>query len=224
MISICIPTYEMYGKGVQYLNELLDSIEMQTYKDYEIIVSDHSLNEDIKNACLKRENVRYLHNNRKYGSSSANLNNAIDKAQGDIIKPMFQDDKFYFKQTLLEISDCFNHIKQKWIVCESDNKNIRFTPKYNFNCYELSEGENTFGCPSAVAWKNCDLRFNEDLQWLMDCEFYTRLILKYGQPTILYNQLIYIRNWSGQVTHTITGGTVLVEREICNNLYKHLKK
>ena len=41
-VSICIPCYEMKGNGVAYLNDLMNSITAQTFKDYEIIITDHS--------------------------------------------------------------------------------------------------------------------------------------------------------------------------------------
>ena len=74
-----------------------------------------------------------------------------------------------------------------------------------------------------MAFTNCKLRFNEKLIWLMDCEFYTRLILKFGFPRYISDSVL-IREHPDRLTHKIGGGTVLVEREICNNLYKHLKK
>ena len=48
-ISICIPTYEFKGDGVKYLSELLDSLRKQTFKNFDIVVSDHSLDDKIIN-------------------------------------------------------------------------------------------------------------------------------------------------------------------------------
>ena len=49
MISIVIPTYESKGKGVLFLSELMDTIDNQTYRNFEIIISDHSFDDEIKN-------------------------------------------------------------------------------------------------------------------------------------------------------------------------------
>jgi glycosyltransferase involved in cell wall biosynthesis len=46
-ISICIPTWEQHGFGEQYLSKLLDSIETQTIKDVEVVISDHSISDVI---------------------------------------------------------------------------------------------------------------------------------------------------------------------------------
>ena len=52
-ISICIPTYEMGGYGVEYLNHSLNILSKQTYQDFEIVISDQSENNDIKDLCKK---------------------------------------------------------------------------------------------------------------------------------------------------------------------------
>ena len=47
-ISICIPTWEQYGKGVNFLKNNFDRILTQTYKNFNVIISDHSKNDEIK--------------------------------------------------------------------------------------------------------------------------------------------------------------------------------
>jgi glycosyltransferase involved in cell wall biosynthesis len=49
--SIAIPTWEINGKGVEYLDYSLNIIAQQSFTDFEVIVSDHSQNDDIKNLC-----------------------------------------------------------------------------------------------------------------------------------------------------------------------------
>ena len=49
MVSILIPTYEMAGRSVEMLHDLLNSLDDQTYKQYEVIISDDSDNEQISN-------------------------------------------------------------------------------------------------------------------------------------------------------------------------------
>ena len=51
MISICIPTYEMGGKGLKFLRQGIESIRLQTFDNYEIIISDNSKVDDIENYC-----------------------------------------------------------------------------------------------------------------------------------------------------------------------------
>ena len=39
-MSIAIPTWESYGKGNEFLDDLFRTIEIQSFKDYEVVVSD----------------------------------------------------------------------------------------------------------------------------------------------------------------------------------------
>ena len=52
-ISICIPTYEFKGDGVKYLAELFDTLRVQTFQDFNIVVSDHSIDDEIHDFCKK---------------------------------------------------------------------------------------------------------------------------------------------------------------------------
>ena len=47
-ISICIPCYEMSGKGHKYLEHNLNHIVSQNYKNFEVIISDQSQDDKIK--------------------------------------------------------------------------------------------------------------------------------------------------------------------------------
>jgi glycosyltransferase involved in cell wall biosynthesis len=95
-ISICIPTTELiYSNGEimgpYMLNHLLNSISEQTYTDYEIIISDQSKTDVIKNVCdsWSNLNIKYYKNNTGFGSAAKNLNFAISKSTGEYIKTIF---------------------------------------------------------------------------------------------------------------------------------------
>ena len=51
IISICIPTNEMGGKGLEFLKQGIESIRIQTFNNYEIIISDNSKVDDVENYC-----------------------------------------------------------------------------------------------------------------------------------------------------------------------------
>ena len=95
LISIGIPTYEMSGYGVYYLNELLNSINIQTFNDFEVIISDHSIDSKIKNF-IKSSNfnfkINYFENQIMRGNPSSNINKIIEESKGEYIKFIFQDD------------------------------------------------------------------------------------------------------------------------------------
>jgi hypothetical protein len=52
--------------------------------------------------------------------------------------------------------------------------------------------------------KNNDLIFfDENLNWLMDCDFYQRMFLKYGEPSVLNEITVVNRTWGARLTDTI---------------------
>lgn len=191
-LSICIPTYEMGEKGHIFLERSFEILINQTFKDFDVVISDHSRNNIIENLCIKykdRLNIKYYKNIEKFGSSSANINNAIKNADGKLIKILFQDDFLYHEKSLEDIIQNFEIEKDKWLVtaCVSSKDGVNFFkpfyPKYNNLIYL---GRNTISSPSVLTIKNENpLLFDEKLLWLMDVDYYKRCYNKYGNPKIL---------------------------------------
>ena len=46
-VSIAIPCYDIKGKGAEVLNYSLEIISIQTFKDYEVIITDHSADDEM---------------------------------------------------------------------------------------------------------------------------------------------------------------------------------
>lgn len=225
--SICIPVWEQGGFGIQYLKELLNSITIQSFKDFEIIISDHSKDDVIKHFVLgvlwndyfpAMTYKRYVEN---YGNGVANLNNALKMANGEVIKIMFQDD-FMFDRRCLEKFDKAFQDETGWAVCgcnhTRDGVNFeRFMiPSWND---KLLEGVNTISSPSVLAFRNENIElFDENLTMLMDVEYYYRLGERYGLPTILEDCLVTNRCHPNQISSRYNGN---LEEEIryCKEKY-----
>ena len=94
--SVAIPTYEMNGKGVEYLNFSLSMLKRQSFQDFEVVISDNSKDDNIKILCEKWSNyldIKYFNNDiNKLDNPSANINNAMKNCTGDYIKILFLDD------------------------------------------------------------------------------------------------------------------------------------
>src|SRR5690349_16354786 len=103
MISICITTSDMAGLNREFVSRLVCSVDLQDYRDYEIIISDDSTDDKIREYCWVA-GISYYRNPRP-GKSSINMNHAVSKAKGDIIKPMFCDDYFIYPDTLSKFVD-----------------------------------------------------------------------------------------------------------------------
>ena len=199
----------MHGKGVEYLQRNLDSIFSQTHKDFEVIVSDHSITDDIMDLCLAYLpddwRLSYIRNTNKRGNSSANLNYGISFTCGQIIKPMFQDDYFFSNEALAVIEKRISD-GEKWVVVGNnsfvDGKGYfnDFTPYWND---DMVFGVNTLSSPSCMAYTPCKEIWDERLIWLMDCEFYYRLFLKYGLPYLESRILVTNFGHDKQLTHLI---------------------
>ena len=103
-LSIAIPTWESYGKGSEFIDDLLRTIEIQTFKNFEVCISDHSKDNKVLNKVKEFEdkiNILYTRNEENRGNGPANTNKSIDMCSGDIIKVMFQDDFFYDLSNLI---------------------------------------------------------------------------------------------------------------------------
>lgn len=206
MLSICIPTYEMKGKGVEYLEYSFNILYSQIYKNFEVVISDHSTDGNIKELCRQWDqvlNINYFKNKYKRGISSANINNAIKNAKGDIIKVLFQDDFLYDEYSLEKQLECF---KGDWMVtacCHYNGVEVYkpFYPKYHD---QIQYGQNTISSPSVLMFKNKDIiEFDENLFWLMDTDYYKRMYNKFGLPDICNYISIVNREHPDQVSNTL---------------------
>jgi len=184
--SICIPTYEYKGRGVEFLSHLFETLERQTIKDYEVIISDHSKDDLIYNLCEEwgeKFDLKYYKNIENRGSLSQNTNMCFRLSTGKYIKTVYQDDFFYSDQALEKIKDVFETTSSKWLAtaCNhyEDEQRIfyrNFYPNFD-NPISTLFGENLMSCPTVIAIRRDSLiEFDENLKMLMDCEFYYRMV------------------------------------------------
>lgn len=226
--SICIPVWEQGGFGLQYLKDLLHSIQIQSFQDWEIVVSDHSKNADF---------CEYLHDTfidsvynvtcvwykENHGNGVANLNNSLKEAEGEIIKIMFQDDFMFDRRCLEKFDKTFQDENTKWAVCGSnhtrDGVNFeRFmVPSWN---PRLLEGVNTISSPSVLAFRNENIElFDENLTMFMDVEYYYRLGERYGLPTVIEDCLVTNRCHENQISSRYSGN-LKEEIRYCKEKYE----
>jgi hypothetical protein len=206
--SISIPSYGYNGKGVEFLEHNLSILENQIFKDFEVIISDHSTDSTIKDVYDKwtnRLNIKYYNYDKGRGFISPNLNNAMRNCEGKWIKVLFQDDFLYDEKSLLIQHDILESNKDiKWLISTfyHSNDGVTFYRLYNPRLSDnIWNGNNTLGNPSNLTVKNEDLiYFDENLNWLVDCEYYYRLFLKYGKPTIIGDVTVVNRTHGNGLT------------------------
>ena len=180
-VSICIPAYNNKA-GIE---RLLNSIKEQTFTDYEVIITDDSTTDDVKDVVSSCGlNVNYVKNQARDGST-ANWNKAIDMASGEYIKIMHHDDWFTFDNSLEKMVKLLDENEGAVLAFsgtmqvgtkESYSRHIKredalFIEKDWRNLYL----GNTIGAPSSVIHRRCDKRYDVNLKWLVDMEFYMQL-------------------------------------------------
>lgn len=205
-VSIVIPAFEQYGHGAKTLTALLQSI-VGMKGQFEVVIADNSdLHTDyyrMRAAIEPFEDkfpIRYIHNPNR--GISQNTNFAIDQAQYNMIKPMYQDDVFLSNSAVEDIS--FALKIHPWIACsglaidERGEERRKHIPKWENDL--LKTGKNRLGMPSVVAFRKNGLRFDTNLKTMLDCAFYYELYQHYGDPGIIKVPLIGSRYWHGSTS------------------------
>lgn len=228
-LSVAIPTWESYGRGVEFLDDILRTIEIQYFKNFEVVISDHSQNNDILIKCEEfnsKFDIKYFRNENDRGNSPANLNNAISKCSGEIIKIMFQDDFFYDDEALEKIYYTLKDSNKMWLLngCNhtDDDGNSFYWEHYPQFNPDLLNGVNTISSPSVVAFKReSDVRFDETLVNFMDIDYYYGMRKKYGDPVLYNDVLISNRVHKDSISSNIKNKEemILTEREYCIKKY-----
>jgi glycosyltransferase involved in cell wall biosynthesis len=220
-ISICIPTYEMRGQGVNFLLGSLNAISYQTYNNFEVIISDNSQGPEIEYLCKWHPlsaKIKYHRFSRRYGKFFAhNLENAISLASGDIVKILFQDDRIFLSESLARLAGAFQKYPCNWIASGCvETPDFRLLKRVFFPSWsdDFINGVNTIGSPSVVAFRRGKaVPFDKELIWLVDCDFYYRQRATYGAPGFLMSPDIFIGIGDHQFTNTEVNESIIVKEK-----------
>ena len=209
-ISICIPTYEFKGKGVKYLADIFDSLRKQTFKDFDIVISDHSQDNVIHDFCeeiSKEFSIIYLKNPNDRGFQGSNINCVMENAEGRILKLLMQDDLFVDDKALEKIKKGFDETNCKWLfhgfthTTDGIETHRDCVPNW---CDMVLEGRNLLGSPSCVAILNkTKMYLDTNLKLLVDTEFYHRMRIENGMPYIIPDILIANREHDDRTSNNI---------------------
>jgi glycosyltransferase involved in cell wall biosynthesis len=227
-ISICIPAY----KRVSFLKRLLDSIESQTYRNFEVVVTDDSPDTAVSDLCRSHplsSLIRYYKNVKTLGTPE-NWNESIRQANGGWIKLMHDDDWFLDQDAL-----------KAFVIAVEENPGLSFIFSEYSNVFLDRAGStdimvhmtrewqqrlerdpktllssNRIGPPSVVLHKNGrDIFYDSNLKWLVDIDFYIRFLHNI-KPALIRKNLIAVGLGEEQVTKQVFRNP---EVEIPENLY-----
>lgn len=225
-ISICIPAY---NRG-PFLIRLFESITKQTYKDFEVIVTDDSSGEEVTMICAdykSKFNLKYYKNNRALGTPE-NWNEAIRKATGSWIKIMHDDDWFATESSLTEFHNAIIANPERKIffsaysnVHEHANKSETvylnsFWWKAMCSNPVVLFANNIIGPPSVTVYKNEGLAwYDPKVKWVVDMDFYIRYFSR-EKPYYIKRPLINVGISKSQVTSYTFG---IPEVQLKESLY-----
>jgi len=210
LVSICIPTY---NEPILF-KRCLDSILIQDYQHIEIIISDDSTSPEVKlikeqiSSCFV---IRYKSNNPAL-KSPRNWNNALDMATGDLVLLMHHDDYFTNKNSVSSFVEIFEKDKSINVVFSSpfntyDSKksnSVVLTSKSFLKLKKLPHRlfvSNILGDPSNVMLKKNNIRYREDLIWMVDMEYYFRNFIGGLNITYIAESLVTTGVHQNQVTN-----------------------
>ena len=218
-VSIAITIHEYGGKGSEILELSFTKILNQTFKDFEVVVSDDSNDDTIKLICDKWKSlfdIKYFKNELQRRSGADNRNNSIQKCSGDIIKILDGDDLLFDNNSLELIVKEFDD-NTKWLFSSYVHSTDRIN-FYNYHIPIVNENIaicNTLGTPSGMTISN-KIRiplFDKKLRWCFDCEFYYRMIKIYGLPKILDKPTMINFIWDKSGTTIRTQENVLSDNK-----------
>lgn len=210
LISICIPAY----KNAEYLKRLLESISIQTFTDFEVVITDDS-NDSSVSDYINTQSWNFLlsyYKNEQTLGTPENWNEAVNHSKGEWIKIMHHDDWFSSKNALeVFVHEIKKQPKHSFFFCSYENKyedgkSRRVTPPNSFssklilkNPAALLSG-NIIGPPSATIYRSGkNIFYDKKLQWLVDMDFYMRY-LGNTKPSYINQSLINIGIHEDQVT------------------------
>ncbi|RPJ66938.1 MAG: glycosyltransferase family 2 protein, partial [Alphaproteobacteria bacterium] len=231
LISICIPSYER----LQYLERLLESIKIQTFRDFEVIFTDDSKTENIKTFLLNYKADFPLHYYKNVPSlgTARNMLEGIKYANSNWIKIIHDDDFFVDETSLGQYAAAIT--TEALFVFSGYNEYLEGTNAFHDKTISQKKfkqiierpsvlfADNLIGPPSVMmihtSVKNT---FDSKLTWFTDMEYYFR-ILSLGTSVYVNRPLVNISTNDTQVTsYTRTNPSVVIP-EAMYLLNKHGK-
>ncbi|WP_447641530.1 MULTISPECIES: glycosyltransferase family 2 protein [Chitinophagaceae] len=226
-VSICIPTYNQPA----FLERLLQSILDQTYKNVEVIISDDSNTDAIEKVYLhfkEQLNIQYFHH-RPALKTPMNWNFALDKATGDFLMLIHQDDWLATMQSIEKYIQAAELVPNASFFFSKntprllDGSVVDIQTNYDYigtlekNPYRLVKTY-VIGPPSNImVRKSVTTRYDERLIWLVDVDYCVRTIEQGNRVYFIDETLINIGMHPEQTTVFCNNNPEIVLRE--NILY-----
>jgi len=211
LISICIPTCNR----VHLLERLLNSIRSQTFKDFEVLINDNggdSKAEELVNNYFSDLPVSYIKNEPAV-NAGANCIKVMERAKGQWIKIMHDDDEFATPAALGIFGDTALRSDKDFIFCATTQiwlgtdraeddflkpEEKKMQDDSFFSLFYL----NVIGHPSTVMTRRDPLvQYDSNFNWLLDIDFYIRYFIAHPGYHYLPEKIVNIGRSETQMTH-----------------------
>ena len=194
-ISIIVPFY-----NCPYVNQALDSLIHQTYKNIEIIVVNDGSSQYCEKIIPYLDKIKYIE--KENGGTATALNVGIQHANGDYFCWLSSDDIYYPEKTEIQLTfmkennTVFSHTNYYSINTKGriTSPPLGIHPPTRFELIKrMSRGNFINGCSvmmNKTIFNRIDV-FDETLPYTHDYDLWMRIIQKFDvhyvpQPTLLY--------------------------------------
>ena len=215
-VSICVPAY----KNPVGVERLLESIKVQSFTDYEVVVTDDSPDGSVEEVVRRADvpGMVYVRNAARKGATG-NWNEAVRHASGEYIKIMHHDDWFTDRDCLARFVEMLEeHPEADLAFCGSrqvmlDGVGNRTGEEFDRAISDehlkmISEDwrdlyiGDYIGAPSATIYRKGAPEYEEKLTWIVDVEFYMRLLQRNPRFVVSKEPLVSIGVSENQLTES----------------------
>lgn len=213
-----------------HLIRLLESLRLQTFKDFEIVVTDDTPDDSIEKLLKNDANdlpIRYIRNKQQLGTPE-NWNESIRHARGKWIKLMHNDDWFHspdalksFYETAVANQECrfffsaFQNVEEKnghveVVKCDwFDQVFLRISPLHLFKRVYVGNPSCTFIHRDVAEF------YDNRFKFVVDFEYYIRCFRKLKRYRYVDKVLLNIGFHEEQVTkHTFEVPSVQIPENL----------
>jgi len=208
LFTLLITSYECKDMGKTFLEESMKAILEQTYRPIQVIISDHSKDDKIKDYVMTLSatgiEIIYKQYTENYGSPCHNWNNALKYATGDYIQYLALDDKLAHPRAVeYAVEEMNSEPKSKWFITAHrvNPSGEVFIPKWNSMILQ----HNTVSGPSAIIIRPAlkHIKLDPEFIWYLDLDWYYRLYKEGGKPSGISSVHWINRKHPLQLTHTV---------------------
>jgi len=197
-ISTVIPVFIQNNENLLELKTTLTSLEKQTLRPDEVIISVNTLDMVLHAEMLKLTKTFSLniivHINLLGMNAQANTNNGVQNVKNEIVHILHHDDPIIEIIAYEKIAHAFLNENIRWGIFNVVEKDRITFPKIQPG---IIWGFNSIGGPSVlVTRKKWYIPFSTDYPYLWDCVNFHDYITKYGEPLFLEN--LHIRHGIGE--------------------------